>query len=153
MFWERSGNLVVERPSSSDVPPMPWEREPQRLWSRLDMKPIRTAEIARAIANIATARGNAATVPLADRLVQEISRMMKDQLAKSNVRLDVIHTHPEAVGEAVKPMVIELLEAAEEGLQDAALPKRFYNKIERVKAHLVESDDFDGIDTRARLEE
>jgi hypothetical protein len=153
MFWDKVGSLVVERPSSSDVPPMPWERQPRRLWSRLDMKPIQTAEIARAVANIAIARGNASTVPLSDALIGRVLETVKDQLAKSNITFQVHSVNDDAVGNAIRPRVIRLLEAVEEGLSDAALPKRFHDKVERVKRAIQERETFDGTDAGARLEE
>ena len=117
------------------------------------MKPIQTAEIARAVANISNARGNASAVTLSKLLLKQITETFQEQLLKKNVTVIIQSTNEGAFGEMVRPRVLELLEAAENSLSDAALPQRFHAKVARVKEQIQDDENFDGVAASVRLEE
>ena len=116
------------------------------------MRPVETAEIARAIANIATAKGVASSLPMVDDLKSLFTKMFQDQLRQHNVNIVVNETNEEALAEELRPRVLAILDEAQKSLTDAALPRRFYGKMTRIRATVLE-EQFDGCSAKARLDE
>lgn len=152
MFREECNDLAVVASVDGELPMMPWEREPRRLWSRLDMKPIETSEIARAIANVATARGLASVAPMTEAAIACVTTMFQDQLRENNIWITVEHTNDNTVAEEVRSRALKCLIGAKAGLVNAALPKRFHDKMARILEHMT-PETFDGAEVKVRLDE
>ena len=111
------------------------------------MKQIETAEIARAIANIAIGMGAASTVPMADGVMASIVDMFSKQLRAKDIHVEVQHTNEGYLKEQVQKRVLGALKEAQQGLSDSAISKRFFHKMTRIIAMLSNSD-FDGIEAK-----
>lgn len=130
---------------------MPWQAEPYRLWSLLDMRVIDVSVITNGACNLAVAAGQSAAIEASRVAAAESMKQVVDSIATElrarDIHLNVTHNSAvevaDALRETLRPKILETVGGVEDALKDAGLPQRFRDKIRRAKEE-VSADRFNG---------
>src|SRR5258705_2322163 len=117
---------------ANDQAVWPWQAEPYRLWSLLDMRIVDVSILTNGAGNISIASGQASAIGAirvaVQQAVDQVVASIQSDLAKRNVHVNVIHNAAQDVENAMRAVmrgrIMETVEAAEQQLKGIALPLR-----------------------------
>src|ERR1041385_1245589 len=115
----------------------PWEAEPYRLWSLLDMRPVETAELAKAVTDLATIRGLSGSVEVTEAVKKYLFNAITTQAKAQGVAVSIEVSDEDYHANEAQVLVKLVLEAVESRLGTVGLSKRFYDKAIRLKSAIA----------------
>jgi hypothetical protein len=138
----------------------PWQGEPYRLWSLLDMRVFDVADVADGACNLSVAASQANSITVASLAANEATRQaisrLSEELRKRNVHLSVEQQKWENLEDTLCEMnrekIQKTLAGVREALKSVGLPQRFNWKLDRID-EAIRQERFDARAVHTQLTE